>query len=252
MNRDRLLLHIPHASNFLPSEERSSVLLSDEDLKQELLVMTDWYMDECFDVPCCTRHVHAVSRLVLDPERFREDAEEEMALYGMGAVYTRTSNGRPLRALDAEARESLLSKYYDPYHAALTATVQEKLDRFGQCVILDAHSFPSQALPYERGNPGKRPEICIGFDAFHSGPEWVDRATDYFTRKCGCIVALNTPFAGSMVPRRFYGKDSRVVSLMVEVNRALYMDEKTGKKSPGFDLVRGWAEGFVQSLAEWA
>ncbi|WP_086301243.1 N-formylglutamate amidohydrolase [Campylobacter devanensis] len=47
--------------------------------------------------------------------------------------------------------------------------------------------------------------------------------------KAGFEVALNTPFAGAITPIKFYEKDSRVSSLMIEVRRDLYMDETTGK-----------------------
>jgi N-formylglutamate deformylase len=38
-----------------------------------------------------------VSRLVVDPERFTDDAREPMARKGMGVIYTRTASGEPLR-----------------------------------------------------------------------------------------------------------------------------------------------------------
>jgi len=43
--------------------------------------------------------------------------------------------------------------------------------------------------------------------------------TDWFT------TAINHPFAGAMVAQGFYQTDKRVVALMIEVRRDLYMDE---------------------------
>ncbi len=37
------------------------------------------------------------SRLVVDPERFVNDKEEEMSKVGMGVIYVKTSDGRDLR-----------------------------------------------------------------------------------------------------------------------------------------------------------
>jgi N-formylglutamate amidohydrolase len=51
-------------------------------------------------------------------------------------------------------------------------------------------------------------------------------------------VSVDRPFAGALVPMRFYQTDSRVLAIMVEVNRALYMDEGTGAKLAGFEGVR--------------
>jgi hypothetical protein len=51
--------------------------------------------------------VFPVSRLVVDPERFVDDATEPMAACGMGVIYTQTSQRMPLRYLDEESGEKL-------------------------------------------------------------------------------------------------------------------------------------------------
>ena len=43
---------------------------------------------------------------------------------------------------------------------------------------------------------------------------------------------------GAMVPQGFYQTDKRVVALMIEVRRDLYMDECNIEKLDGFDAVR--------------
>jgi N-formylglutamate amidohydrolase len=48
-------------------------------------------------------------------------------------------------------------------------------------------------------------------------------------------VTFDHPFAGALVPAEYYKRDTRVRSIMVEVNRGLYMDEATGEKLPSFD-----------------
>lgn len=71
-------------------------------------------------------------------------------------------------------------------------------------------------------------------------------AEEYFT-KAGLEVAVNTPFAGAMVPEPFYSlRDRRVQSLMIEVNRSLYMDERTGKKKETFDKMKNLVQIFLK------
>jgi N-formylglutamate amidohydrolase len=45
---------------------------------------------------------------------------------------------------------------------------------------------------------------------------------------------VNRPFAGALVPMKFFRKDARVSALMLEVNRRLYVDETTGDRVPAF------------------
>jgi hypothetical protein len=114
------------------------------------------------------RVIFPVSRLVVDPERFRNDADEPMVARGMGAIYTRLSTGEPLRSLGETERRWLMETYYDPHHAKLENAVADALVRFGRCLIIDVHSFSSAPLPHEPDQTVPRPEVCIGFDKFHS------------------------------------------------------------------------------------
>jgi N-formylglutamate amidohydrolase len=46
-----MILHIPHASSRIPADERNRLIPDDAALARELLVSTDWFTDELFDVP---------------------------------------------------------------------------------------------------------------------------------------------------------------------------------------------------------
>ena len=37
---------------------------------------------------------------------------------------------------------------------------------------------------------------------------------------------------------KYYHQDMRLLSIMIEVNRRLYMDESTGEKTAGFETLR--------------
>lgn len=50
-------------------------------------------------------------------------------------------------------------------------------------------------------------------------------------------VMVNEPFAGAIVPLSRYGCDRRVASVMVEVNRRLYVREPGAQRLPGFARV---------------
>jgi len=146
------VLHIPHSSRRVPAEERQFILLDDVDLKSELLWMTDAYTDELFPITAveASRMVFPLSRLVCDVERFPLDRDEPMAARGMGAIYSRTPTGELLRRPpDTVNREALLDRWYWPHHSKVECLVNDVVARFGVCLIVDCHSFPSVALPYE-------------------------------------------------------------------------------------------------------
>ncbi len=46
-------------------------------------------------------------------------------------------------------------------------------------------------------------------------------------RNAGLHVRVNTPYSGAITPLCYYGKEKRVISVMIEINRKLYMNERT-------------------------
>ena len=238
-----ILLHIPHASTHIPPGELSRFYPID--LHYELLKMTDRYCDELFTGYDSV--VFPVSRLVCDPERFRDDVQETMSRVGMGAIYTKTSSGAALRRVAREEREGILQRYYDPHHAKLTAAVEQKLQTQGRCLIVDSHSFHPVPLPYEPDHDPDRPDFCIGTDPFHTPERLADLAMSFLQREA-FSVSLNRPYAGSLVPLKYYQQDYRVSSIMIEVNRRLYMNPD-GKQGSAFNMTTKVIANLLKSLS---
>jgi len=235
-----LIVNIPHSATFIPNDIRRTFILSDNELHEELIRMTDRYTDELFSSVSKIGGigiVYKVSRLVVDPERFLDDEKESMSKKGMGVVYVKTSQGKVLRMdLSSEQRKALIARFYTPYHLLLENRVQDCLDEFNRCLIIDSHSFPSNPLPFEDEHK-QRPDICIGVSDYHTPLELV-KSIKEFCRDQGWSTSVNEPFSDSFVPLKFYKKDKRVQSVMIEINRRLYMDEETGEKKSCFYEVK--------------
>lgn len=246
------VLHIPHSSDFIPAEERENILLSDELLEAEILKMTDWYTDELFTSNNREFEVvrYTVSRLVLDPERFEDDALEIMTSRGMGVIYTKTADGKKLRhAMNSKMRKRMLEKYYVPHHARLTQVVSSILSKKGKVLVIDCHSFPSSPLPFEIDQGKNRPDICIGTDTFHT-PVWLTEFAKAGFIDRGFSVDIDRPFGGALVPGKYFRKEAAVSGIMIEINRELYLDEKTGIRRPCFENVKRAVCGVVSELTQ--
>ena len=245
-----IVANIPHSSVLIPQDIRESLLLNDNELEQELLCMTDRYSDELFASISELGGVaikFSQSRLVLDPERFLDDAEEQMASKGMGVIYLKTSRGRDLRKpLSRQDRDNLIKRFYTPYHKAIEQEVALMLEQFGKCLVIDCHSFSSKPLPHEPNQEQDRPDICFGTDTFHT-PDNITETMEASFRNAGLTPRRNMPFEGTYVPSK-YLNDSRVWSIMVEVNRKLYMDEVTGEKNGDFLRIQEIIDNTVKTL----
>ncbi|MDF6017719.1 N-formylglutamate amidohydrolase [Streptomyces sp. JH34] len=247
-----VLLHVPHSSRVVPQRVRGGIVLDDGALESELDHITDSHTADlaarasglCSVTPW--RFVNGLSRLVVDPERFPDDREEMLAA-GMGAVYTRTTHGEVLRPAGVDP-EPLLDRYFHPYADAMTAAVDDRLAATGRAVVIDVHSYPSRALPYELHGTGPRPPVCLGTDGFHTPPGLLALAEAAFSGFGG--TGLDSPFSGTYVPLKHYEADSRVGALMIEIRRDLYMTEPGGPAGPGLDALASALAGLVDGLMD--
>ena len=95
-----IIANIPHSSTFIPPKIRNGFLIGHKEFERELLLLTDRYVDELFSAILKGGGIlvkYNCSRIVVDPERFEYDREEEMSKVGMGVIYVKTSDGRDLR-----------------------------------------------------------------------------------------------------------------------------------------------------------
>jgi N-formylglutamate deformylase len=244
-----VIAHIPHASTLIPARVRQEILVDDAELERELIRLTDWHTDDLFDWlgdRGVARFVNHLSRFVFDPERFLDDADEATAAHGMGVLYTHGTQGQRLRETDPGLRGARIDQLYQPYHGALDEAVGTMLTRFGSCTVIDCHSFPTEPLPVELDQARGRPDICIGTDDAHTPPQLAD-ALETALQAQGYVVKRNTPYAGTFVPSGFYGRDSSVRSVMIEVRRGLYLDETTAERGVDYDDVKRALEQAVLS-----
>jgi N-formylglutamate amidohydrolase len=237
-----LVIHVPHASKVIPEEYRKGFLLSDEELERETALSGDAYCDELFDAGFGTAVVFGYNRLLCDVERFRDDELEINAKKGNGFFYTHTPRGVPLRRDDPVVKEKVLTEIYDKHHARLFLAVEETLGKHDRCLIIDGHSFSDDPRIGEG-----LPDFCVGTDGFHTPPRLSQAATDVL-RSYGYTVEINRPFSGAIVPMAYYGKDKRVLSLMIEINKRLYLRGGTVEKSKDFTKIKEVCTHIIKAL----
>jgi len=257
-----LVTHVPHASVDIPAAYRADFLLPDDELEHQAKWSADLYCDELFDIKDSRRIFARQNRLVCDVERFRDDELESSAALGNGLYYINTLLGTPLRPDNPALRNKILHEVYDPHHKRLTEAVDEILNEFDVCLIIDGHSFMEDMAIYERQfkemkltwrvENGIRkanglPDFCIGTDGFHT-PDFLRDGAHEFLRGLGHTTETDRPFAGAIVPMKHYQKNKKVFSLMIEVNRRLYLKDGTFEKTDDFLTVKNVCVNLAEEL----
>lgn len=186
-----LIVHVPHASTYIPDEMMSQYLLSSRDVREEAIVSADLYTDILAESawPEAKIVCAEVSRIVIDVERYSNDADEVMSQVGRGMIYSATHDGRPLRrAISDEVRESLKEKWYDSHWKKLRSLTNN-------ATLIDLHSYPFVPWKVEQNQLSYRPEIDLGVDTRLTPNSWVENLKSHFESH-GYSVGINTPYKG--------------------------------------------------------
>ena len=243
----KLILHIPQSSADIPSFEG---YVDDKIIIQkEIIKLTDWYTDELFFSDYDEMIVTPFSRLFCDVERFENDEDEIMSKVGMGVLYERFDDNEVLRTVTPQYRKNVIWDYYQVHHHRLTQVVSTQLEQEGRALIIDCHSFPSTPLLKALQQTNNPPDFNIGTDPFHTPTEIIKIAIDYFNN-LGYSCGLDWPYSGTIVPMDYYKKNKNVYSIMLEVNRKLYLNEPTNEKSVEFEKIKKVIEGFLNNLKD--
>ena len=242
---NKLILHIPHSSKCIPAD---AVYMVDQNtVDKEILKLTDWYTDDLFSLEDAITVKAEFSRVFCDPERFSEDSQEVMAQFGMGVLYEKSDEGIPIREVSPNLREAILNRYYWPHHKQLNQTVEQQLKTCGKALIVDCHSFPSTPFVRDLDQSPNRPDFNIGIDPYHT-PESLTTASREFFEHKGYTVGIDWPYKGTIVPLAHYQKSKNVASIMLEINRALYLDEPSNVRSVNYAVIKSVVNEFLELM----
>ena len=241
----QLILHIPHSSSEIPLLD--GYVTSHNKIQQEIIKLTDWYTDDLFDSQVDDKIITPFSRIFCDVERFVDDELEIMSKVGMGLLYKKLDSDELLRKVSPELRDKILKEYYWKHHDSLTTKVEDQIKINGECLIVDCHSFPSTPLLKAINQNINRPDFNIGTDSFHTPEKYIETSNTYF-ENLGYSLGVDWPYSGSIVPMKYYQKEKRVSSIMLEINRRLYLNEPSNEKSIDYKKTKEVVLGYLNLL----
>lgn len=193
----------------------------------------------------------------LDPAMFADPLPDYVTTQnariaaGLGTIARVVSNAAPVYRDKLSFADALhrIDQCWRPFHAALAETIEATLDRFGYCILLDAHSMPSNVLTL--GADGRaHPVADVVLGDCHGGScsgLLVQRCERLMARQ-GYRVHRNTPYAGGFVTRHYGRPEAGVHALQIEVKRGLYMNERRYQRAAGFARLAGDLRRLVAAL----
>ena len=193
----------------------------------------------------------------LDPDMFADtlpayvNTRSPRVAAGLGTIAKVVANGEDIYRGKLRFAEALgrVNRFYHPYHAALKRLVDQTRHRFGYCLLLDCHSMPSSGNPPEAASPRAKVDFVLG-DCYGGACSPVLMETAERTlRAQGFIVIRNTPYAGGFTTRHYGRPRLGIQALQIEINRALYMDERSISRKPYIGELAEHMEDLVRVLS---
>ncbi|NRB81669.1 MAG: N-formylglutamate amidohydrolase [Saccharospirillaceae bacterium] len=210
-----MILHIPHSGTNILDRN-----ISQHDINRG----TDWFTDQLFSHTNTDRVVQEHSRFIVDCERLPDDIE---ALFheGYGVCYTKDFDGNDIIVPDT--KEAML-KIYDDHHAKLNFETRKILPYIPVVFIVDCHSWGDEQIVSDI-------DFNFGYNSDFSNFEMLEKIKNLLEKK-GYKIGINNPYGNAIVPSQFYGNEL-VKSIMIEVNKRLYLTDKF-EKSDNFEKTK--------------
>jgi N-formylglutamate deformylase len=172
---------------------------------------------------------------------------------GKGLVWRNTDNGLPMysRKLRTEEVRARIERCWRPYHEAVRRAIDEAHARHGYSLHLNCHSMPSIAGSHATEYPGlAHADFVLGDRDGTSADARLTNRMAEFLRERGYDVAVNFPYKGVELVRRYGDPSKDRHSIQVEVNRRLYMDEATFAMLPSAAKLREDLRDMARGLLE--
>jgi N-formylglutamate amidohydrolase len=169
---------------------------------------------------------------------------------GLGTIPRIVADGQEIYRSRLSVDEGLrrIEWLYKPYHRALRQLVQRTARSFGQAVLIDCHSMPSTSLGREEAS---KADFVLGDRYGTSCSGALTDLVEAALRARGYAVMRNKPYAGGFITEHYGEPALGRHALQIEVNRALYMDERNLARTAGFQaLARDLRHAFAQVIHE--
>ena len=174
---------------------------------------------------------------------------------GIGLVWRKLDSGEDIynRQLGVAEVQRRIATCYAPYHKAVRDTINSTHKHYGAVWHINCHSMPAVSGLVAEEGPGKpRADFVLGDrDGSTCSPEFT-RFIAATLRGFGYDVKVNDPYKGVELVRAYSDPGEHKHSIQIEVNRKLYMDEKSREPNINFVKLQGDITRLIEAIGAFA
>ena len=167
---------------------------------------------------------------------------------GLGTVARVVGDAQEIYDQRISVAEALkrIDRLYKPYHRTLQRVFMRLHREFGAAMLIDCHSMPSST-----GARDERPraDLVLGDRYGTSCVPLIADTIETTMRDFGYVISRNKPYAGGFITEHYGNPTAGLHAIQLEINRALYMDERRYQKSATFAKLAAEFEILADRLA---
>lgn len=256
-----IVYNCPHSGTYLPDDFLKMVAVDTDSLLASGDTMVDRLIEEFTNSP---RFINIYARSYVDTNRDANELDPDMfsgnidrklnqtdkVKRGFGVLARCTYDARVVHKekIPFSLARMRLEEAYFPIHDALKHLLDETHAREKYVLLVDCHSMPSHKFLGTAHYMTAQADVVLGD---HHGKSCHNAITtymvDFFTAE-GLRVQLNKPYAGGYNTVHYGQPDQGRHALQVEINRALYLDEKTRTPNNNFNALQQTMTRLSQKL----
>ena len=196
----------------------------------------------------------------LDPRMFAEELpgyaniSSVRVAGGLGTIPRIVSEGDEIYRGPIALAEALrrIEAIYRPYHRMLSDLIGRANEAFGNVLLVDCHSMPSSACAHVSFHCGKGVDVVLGDRHGAACAEEITAALEELLSARGLRVVRNKPYAGGFITQNYGSPAHGRHALQIEINRAIYMDERRLEPTLGHTRIRAILHAvFAELLPEF-
>jgi len=177
------------------------------------------------------------------------------ARLGKALIWRTLDDGREIydRKLSVDEVQRRIEVYHQPYHRAVRDRIEATHAHFGRSWHINCHSMNAVSGAQGEGGPGRaRPDFVVGDRDRTTCDAGFTELVRAFLANLGYDVRVNDPYKGVELVRAYSNPAEGRMSLQLEINKRLYMDEATRAKSAGFEPLQRQLAKLVDAVLDYA
>jgi N-formylglutamate amidohydrolase len=198
------------------------------------------------------------NELDIDPDLIEGEwpvpLEPTVSRRGLGLLKTKSRYGEPVHERKLTVAEVMerIENYHRPYFAELAQNIARLKAAFGVAFQLSCHCMSAIGAPTHPDPGQERADFVLGnLEGKTSSKAFID-FVDATIGSLGYSCRINFPYTGGELNRRFGAPGEGVESIMIEINKKLFMDVKTFKKKPEFGSVQADVTKILAAIVKHA